>query len=125
MPRYVVLEHTGAPNDPKGRHLDLLLEDGESCRTWRLDELPELNGAAQDATPLPPHRLIWLERESAAVSGGRGWASRVVAGSYAGQLPTHETATVNVTLSGMDALGLPKAIQLTIEGGACRFFRIP
>ena len=29
MPRFIILEHTGAPDDPAGRHYDLLLEDGE------------------------------------------------------------------------------------------------
>lgn len=120
MPRYVVLEHIGAPDDPKGCHLDLLLEDGETCRTWRLDQLPALDGAPLTATPLPAHRLVWLERESAAVSGGRGWARRVVAGRYAGQLPSCETSAVLLELNGMRSLGLPDPVQLEIKAGQCR-----
>ena len=120
MPRYVVLEHTDAPDDPKGRHLDLLLEDGDSCRTWRLDQLPERDGDALTATPLPAHRLVWLERQSAAVSGGRGWAKRLVGGSYSGQLPAMPNEAVRVTLRGMDSLGLPDGVELRIENGECR-----
>ena len=75
------------PDDLRGCHLDLLLEDGEHCRTWRLDHWPQLDGDALTATPLPPHRLVWLERQSAAVSGGRGWARRLASGHYAGELP--------------------------------------
>jgi len=29
MPRFAILEHTGAPDDPSGRHFDLLIEAGE------------------------------------------------------------------------------------------------
>jgi len=67
MPRFVLLEHTGHPDDPAGRHYDLLLEEPEACRTWR---------------PLPPHRLVWLDTLAGEVSGGRGFARRVDAGTY-------------------------------------------
>ena len=60
MHRYAVLRHTDAPDDPSGCHYDLLLEDGDACRTWRLAEPPGIDHAVQTATPLPPHRLIWL-----------------------------------------------------------------
>lgn len=125
MPRYVVLEHTGAPDDPVGCHLDLLLEDGEACRTWRLDNLPLLNGPSRPATPLPAHRLVWLEREAAAVSGGRGWAKRVVGGSYTGQLPLHPDETVFVSLHGMTPLGLPSPVGLQIKAGSCQLISPP
>ena len=67
--RYSLLRHTGAPGDPSGCHYDLLLEDGETCRSWRLPDIPPLNGTSQEATPLAPHRRVWLEPRSAAVSG--------------------------------------------------------
>jgi hypothetical protein len=82
MPRFALLEHTGAPDDPSGRHFDLLLEAGEACRTWRLFEIPRADGPAVAAVELPPHRLAWLERLEGEVSGGRGFARRVSAGSY-------------------------------------------
>ena len=87
MPRFVLLEHTGHPDDPAGLHYDLLLEDsalagGAACRTWRLAEIPQAGGGAVAAQELPPHRLEWLEREAAAVSGNRGFARRVDAGTY-------------------------------------------
>jgi len=82
MPRFAVLEHTGAPDDPAGRHFDLLLEDGPACRTWRLMEIPQADGPAVAALELPPHRLAWLDTTAAEVSGGRGHASRVDAGSF-------------------------------------------
>ena len=127
MPRYVLLEHTGAPDDPRGCHLDLLLEDGPSCRTWRLDQLPELDGASLVATPLPTHRLVWLEREAAAVSGGRGWARRLAGGRFSGVLPdaVDADATVRVQLTGLGALNLPNCIRLEIGGGRCRLCSCP
>ncbi len=82
MPRYSLLRHTDAPDDPSGCHIDLLLEDGASCRTWRLPKLPCINGPAQEAIPLKAHRLVWLEPRRAAVSGNRGWAERIGAGIY-------------------------------------------
>ncbi|MFM8415444.1 MAG: hypothetical protein ACKOCX_12055 [Planctomycetota bacterium] len=82
MPRFVLLEHTGHPDDPAGRHYDLLLEEADACQTWRLAEIPVAGGAAVAALPLPPHRLAWLDIEAGEVSGGRGFARRVAAGAY-------------------------------------------
>ena len=83
MPRFIILEHVGAPDDPAGRHYDLLLEDGAACRTWRLTELPEPGGAPVTGTELPPHRLAWLDHLAGEVSGGRGFARRIDAGDCA------------------------------------------
>ena len=62
--RWVLLEHSGSPLDQGGIHFDLLLEDGDSCRTWRLPKIPLLDGEPQEATPLVFHRLEWLEKSS-------------------------------------------------------------
>ena len=113
LPRYALLRHTGAPDDPSGCHIDLLLEDGDSCRTWRLATVPRLNAAAQTAVPLPPHRKVWLEPRSAAVSGNRGWAERIHAGSYSGVLPSAADQDVTLQLQG-DLQG-----RLCIAGGRC------
>ena len=125
MLRYVVLEHTGAPDDPRGCHLDLLLEDGEHCRTWRLDHWPQLDGDALTAIPLPPHRLVWLERQSAAVSGGRGWARRLASGHYEGELPKDPNTPLEVALSGLGVRGLPEPVLLRINDGHCRLCSCP
>lgn len=98
MPRFVLLEHTGHPDDPAGLHYDLLLEDGEACRTWRLPAIPG-GGEAVAAEPLPPHRLAWLDIESAEVSGGRGVARRLDAGTY--EVPSGaEPGVLDVIVSG-------------------------
>lgn len=82
MPRFALLEHTGAPDDPAGRHFDLLLEDFVACRTWRLLAIPQPGGPAVAALELPPHRLAWLDILEGEVSGGRGHARRIAAGEY-------------------------------------------
>ena len=62
--------------------------------------VPQLNEAAQPAVPLQAHRKVWLEPRSAAVSGNRGWAERIHAGSYGGVLPKAMDADVTLTLNG-------------------------
>ena len=114
LPRFSLLRHTDAPDDPSGCHYDLLLEDGDRCRTWRLARIPLADGSPQMATALPAHRLVWLEPRSAAVSGGRGWAERVMAGRYRGMLPADHQLPVELTLVDGDLQG-----QLTIKNGVC------
>ena len=107
MPRFIVLEHTGAPDDPAGLHYDLLLEDGAACRTWRLAALPDPGGPAVPAVELAPHRLAWLDHEAGAVSGGRGFARRIDAGDYeataAEARACNAAAALCVTLHGSRA----------------------
>ena len=62
--------------------------------------MPRLNEEAQPAVPLPAHRKVWLEPCSAAVSGNRGWAERIQAGSYCGVLPNATDADVTLQLEG-------------------------
>ena len=82
MPRFILLEHAGAPDDPAGRHFDLLLEVGGACRTWRLAEIPSPAGPAVAAVAIAPHRLAWLDHLAGEVSGGRGFARRIDGGTY-------------------------------------------
>ena len=114
MPRYALLRHIDAPDDPTGCHYDLLLEAGGDCRTWRLASIPSNAAPAQPAVPLPAHRLIWLTARSAAVSGGRGWAERIAAGRFEGQLPDDPSTPLRVRL-----LDGPLAGDLQITSGQC------
>lgn len=101
MPRFAILEHTGAPDDAAGRHVDLLVETGGSCRTWRLLQVPVTGGDSVAAAEIAPHRLAWLDHVAGEVSGGRGFARRIVAGEYA------------VTAS--DAAHLTAATQVAVQ----------
>lgn len=75
MPRFVILEH-----DHPHLHWDLMLEDGESLRTWRLNELPR-SGVWIEAEEIAPHRLAYLDYEGE-VSGGRGTVKRWEWGTF-------------------------------------------
>ena len=81
MPRYIPLEHRGAPDDPDGLHYDLMIEDGDGCRTWRLDAVPPVGGGEVTATEIARHRLAWLDAVEEDVSGGRGRVRRIAAGT--------------------------------------------
>jgi hypothetical protein len=80
MPRYTLLEHHDAPDDPAGLHYDLMVEDGDACRTWRLHSLPPAGGGDVTATEIARHRLAWLDAVEEEVSGGRGTVRRIAAG---------------------------------------------
>ena len=103
--RWVLLEHRGDPTDSQGIHFDLLLEDGAACRSWRLKEIPIIDGPAIEANPLPVHRLNWLEIKASAVSGGRGWAKRLKSGFFKGSLPRDKAAPIELLLNGNDLEG--------------------
>lgn len=59
---------------------DLMLEWGETLRTWRLAKPPGYGGPIE-ATPLPAHRRMYLDYEGP-VSGGRGTVTRWDGGTY-------------------------------------------
>jgi hypothetical protein len=109
MPRFILLEHTAAPDDPAGLHYDLLLEEGEQCRTWRLATVPQPGGPDVTAVEAAPHRLAWLDHEAGEVSGGRGFARRVAAGTYEPAVcephQPHAAEEVSVSLQGHGITG--------------------
>ena len=88
MPRYVILEH-----DHPTRHWDLMLETGESLRTWRLEAWPQ-DGVQIRAEPIGEHRLAYLDYEGP-VSGNRGRVQRRDEGIYAGEVSVPMTVTVS------------------------------
>lgn len=104
MPRFVLLEHVGHPDDPAGLHYDLLLEEGAACRTWRLAAIPVGDDQPVAATSLPPHRLAWLDIESAEVSGGRGFARRIDTGTYVATAGA-PAGVLDVMVSGSRVVG--------------------
>lgn len=106
MARFVLLEHTGHPDDPTGRHFDLLLEQADACETWRLADIPRVEQPAVVATQLPDHRLVWLDRLEGEVSGGRGFARRVDSGSYVYLNTTSANEERVVELTGETLFGV-------------------
>ncbi len=82
MQQYVILRH----DHPK-LHWDLMLEEGDVLKTWRLPQPPEIDPASDEtsldltAEALPDHRLVYLEYEGP-VSGDRGEVSRWDRGTF-------------------------------------------
>ena len=109
------MEHIGAPDDPLGIHYDLLLEDGHGCRTWRLLKIPVLDGDELEVIPLPVHNLEWLEKQAGAVSGGKGWAKRVLAGFFDGALPIGHEQPIQIVLHSSEV-----AMRLEIQNNHCK-----
>ena len=115
MKRWVLLEHRLSKENLKDIHFDLLLEDTNTCKTWRLEKLPRLDGPSVSAIPIAPHKLYWLERNESDVSGGRGWAQRVEGGFYSGDLSqmANSKVFIKICFKSKDAL-------LEIKNQACR-----
>ena len=115
--RWVLLRHIGAPDDLKGIHFDLLLEDKNFCRTWRLSDIPLLDGPCVDSAYIAPHSLDWLNFQEKVVSGNRGVATRIKQGIFFKSLSNIEKASINVSLQWDEAEG-----QLVIDENGCRIF---
>jgi hypothetical protein len=103
MPRFVLLEHQW-----DGVHWDLMLESGESLRTWAIDA-PVVAGADLPARALPDHRRIYLDYEGA-ISGGRGTVRRIDQGVYSAMVWTDDR--VRVRLEGTQLVGEAELCQV-------------
>jgi len=89
MARYVILDH-----DLPHQHWDLMLEDGDALRTWRLAAVPE-PGRAIPAEAIFHHRRIYLDYEGR-VSRGRGRVVRWDAGSFTWEVDSSDEVTVSL-----------------------------
>ncbi len=96
--RWVLLRHIDAPDDLMGIHFDLLLEDQEFCRTWRLSDIPLLDGPYVDSLYIAPHNLDWLDIKEKVVSGNRGVATRIKQGVFSKSLPIIDSSFINLSL---------------------------
>ena len=110
-----MLKHIGSPDDIKGIHFDLLLEDKELCRSWRLSDIPILDGPYVDSVYIAPHNLYWLDIEEKVVSGNRGVAKRIKQGVFLQPFPSMESSSINLSLI-WDKL----EVDLLIDGNGCR-----
>ena len=112
-----MLRHIGSPNETKGIHFDLLLEGKEFCRTWRLSDIPLLDGPYVDSVYSEPHNLSWLDIEEKVISGNRGVATRIKQGIFLQSFPSVESSSVNLPLI-WDKL----EVNLVIDENGCRIF---
>lgn len=110
MSRFVILTH-----DFPDWHWDFMLESAGVLRTWRLDQEP-IPGRAISATPLPDHRIIYLEYEGP-VSGSRGSVQRWDWGEY--ELLDESDNQLTVRLDGTRLTGL---VKLTIHADGSTWY---
>ena len=101
-----------------GFHFDFLLEDKDFCRTWRLNDIPVLDGPYVDSLYITPHNLYWLDVKEKVVSGNRGVATRIKKGIFWESLPSIEDSFINVSLKWEDL-----EANLVIDENGCRIFR--
>ena len=116
--RWVLLRNIGALDDLRGIHFDLLLEDREYCRTWRLCDVPLLDGPYVDSFYLSPHNLDWLDIKEKVVSGNRGVATRIKKGIFFKSFPNIENNFINLSLQWENEPG-----DLLIDKHGCRILR--
>jgi len=96
MPRFVILRHETPPGYERPTHFDLLLEWGDTLRTWALPALPTPS-VELPCEELAPHRREYLDYEGE-VSAGRGSVTQVAAGTY--DLLEQSSQLVRVRLNG-------------------------
>ena len=113
--RWVLLRHIGLPDDCGGIHFDLLLEDQKFCRTWRLSDIPLLDGPYVDSVQIAPHNLDWLDTKEKVISGNRGVATRIKNGIFLQSLPSIEKCFFSLSLIWEDVDS-----DLVIDENGCR-----
>ena len=101
-----------------GIHFDFLLEDKEFCRSWRLTDIPLLDGSYVDSIYISPHSLEWLEIKEKGLSGNRGVATRIKKGICLESLASLENSFINLSLKWEEVES-----HLIIDKKGCRIFR--
>tara|TARA_Y100001968_G_scaffold93031_1_gene83633 strand:- start:214 stop:603 length:390 start_codon:yes stop_codon:yes gene_type:complete len=116
--RWVLLRHNLSPKDNECIHFDFLLEDKEFCRTWRLSDIPLLDGPYVESVYSAPHNLYWLDIKEKVVSRNRGVATRIKKGSFLEPLPSVASNFINLSLNWDNI-----QVEMVIDKNGCRIFR--
>ena len=82
MNRWVLLEHTISNSSVSEVHFDFLVENGSDCLTWKIYEIPKLNGPLVKIKNQLNHRLVWLTTDFQKLTRERGYVKRVDYGKY-------------------------------------------
>ena len=82
MNKWVLLHHKVDKPDHMEDHYDFLVENARDCLTWKIFEIPKINGPSIEIIKQDNHRLIWLYREKYTLSNDRGQVQRVDSGTY-------------------------------------------
>ena len=112
-----MLKHIGSPNDIKGVHYDLLLEDKEFCKTWRLNDIPLLDGPYVHSVSIAPHNLYWLDIKEKIVSGNRGFAKRIKQGNFLQSFASVEDHSIKLSITWDK-----READLVLDENGCKIF---
>ena len=114
MNRWVLLEHKIHSKNLINIHYDLLIEDKLDCYTWKIYEIPIINGCLVKIVKQSQHRLIWLTRIECELSNNRGFVKRLDHGTFSYVAPTENSQELKYILNGKLLNGL-----LTIDENFC------
>ena len=82
MNRWALLKHTVSNSSISEVHFDFLVENGSDCLTWKIYDIPKLNGSLVPIHNQPNHRLVWLTIDHQKLSRERGYVRRIDFGKY-------------------------------------------
>ena len=106
MDRWALLEHTVSNSSLNEVHFDFLVENGPDCLTWKIFELPKLNGPLVKIKQQPNHRLVWLITEYQKLSRERGYVRRIAFGNYVIVENNFSKENFSLKLSGELLIGI-------------------
>ena len=82
MKRWSLLEHKIYTKDEIAIHYDFLLENKFDCCTWKLLQIPKIDGLPAEILPHQNHRLVWLTTKQKKLSNNRGNVYQIACGTY-------------------------------------------
>ena len=115
MNRWVLLEHKILVSTVVDLHYDFLVEYHKDCLTWKLYEIPIINGDIVAIRKQPNHRLVWLSRVEYQLSNNRGLVTRIDHGSFTNIFHKLDSPELKLQLKGKLLNGL-----LKIAGNSCQ-----
>ena len=113
MPRFALLIH----DSPRGLHYDLLLEAGETLKTWRCRGCRR-RASKSSCEALPDHRPLYLDYEGP-LSGGRGTVARWDRGEFVAHVWSE--LEIQAELAGEKLAGRVELLRLPDDTGRWRF----
>ena len=115
MNRWVLLEHKVYSDNSVDIHYDFLVEDNKDCLTWKLYEIPIINGDIVAIRKQPNHRLVWLSRVEHELSRNRGSVKRIDHGIFKNVSSRLDSECFRFILDGELLYGV-----FEISGNSCR-----
>ena len=111
MPRFVILLHECPTDLVRETHFDLMLEDGETLRTWAMASEPN-PGVEIEAECLAKHRVAYLDYEGP-LTGNRGSVSQWDQGTFAWL--EDEPDAIELRIAGKRLTGLLRLSRLDAD----------